>query len=169
MPQVDPEPTRSEPFDIIQPVLQYPGGLFSRSWVLKSWYVTVNSGAVESDGIDVKPGDEVLCNMTRTGPEDWVVVGTRKSDGTATTQKATNSRLKLQPWAYNTVECYGCSGCGTYPENAVTFTDNRLYQGDKQLQVPGEMWAVNPKPAKKLMCHEKTQVAANGDTTISFQ
>ena len=39
----------------------------------------------------------------------------------------------------------------------------------KQVNVPGSSWAVNPKPAAKLKCHEKTVVAANGDTTISFQ
>jgi len=167
IPNVDPEPTA--PFDILQPVLQFPGGFFSNSWVLKSWYVTVNSGAIESDGISIDSGDDVVCNMTRTGPQDWVVVGTRRSDGKATTQKASNSRLKLQPWAYNTVECYGCDGCDTYPVDSVRFTENKLYQAGKELQVPGDMWDINPKPAKKLMCHEKTTVAANGDTTVSFQ
>lgn len=33
--------------DIIQPVLQYPGD-FGRYWSVKSWYVTVDAGAVES-------------------------------------------------------------------------------------------------------------------------
>jgi len=169
IPKVDPEPTRSHPFDIIQPVLQYPGGLFSRSWLLKSWYVTVNSGAIMSSGIEVQPGDAVECNMTRTGDQDWVVVGTLKSNGKATTQKASNSRLKLQPWAYNTLECYGCDGCSTYPTQPITFTENKLYQGGKLLPVPGSMWEINPKPAQKLMCHERTTVADNGDTTISFQ
>merc|ERR1711865_565111 len=51
IPKVDPEPT--VPFDILQPVLQYPGGFFSNSGVLKSWYVTVDSGAIESDGISI--------------------------------------------------------------------------------------------------------------------
>lgn len=122
-----------------------------------------------SSGIEVQPGDAVECNMTRTGDQDWVVVGTLKSNGKATTQKASNSRLKLQPWAYNTLECYGCDGCSTYPTQSITFTENKLYQGGKLLPVPGSMWEINPKPAQKLMCHEKTTVADNGDTTISFQ
>lgn len=171
IPKVDPEPREDNPFDILQPVLQYSGGLFSKGkWVLKSWYVTVNSGALQTRGIDVQAGDSILCNMTRTGDQDWLVTGTLKSDASKSQQlQASNPRLKLQPWAYNTLECYGCNGCSTYPKQPITFTENKLYQAGKEVQVPGDMWEINPKPAKKLMCHEKTAVAANGDTTISFQ
>jgi len=172
IPKVDPEPTESNPFDIIQPVLQYPSSSFfhSKEWELKSWYVTVNSGAIYSSGVNVDAGDSILCNMTRTGEDSWVVIGTLNGGkGKTQRQSATNARLKLQPWAYNTLECYGCTGCDTYPTKPITFTDNKLYQAGKQVDVPGSSWAVNPKPAAKLKCHEKTAVAANGDTTISFQ
>eukprot|EP00947_MAST-08B_sp_MAST-8B-sp1_P006592 g6592.t1 len=171
IPKVDPEPTDDNPFDIIQPVLQYPGGFFSGGWELKSWYVTVNAGALYSSGITgIKEGDAILCNMTRTGPTSWVVVGALQSDPKkVTTQHATNDRLKLQPWAYNTLECYGCSGCGTYPTKPITFTDNKLFQGGKLVSVSGSEWQINPKPAKKLECNEATKVVDNGDTTISFQ
>ena len=153
-----------------KPVLQYPGGVFSSGWELKSWYVTVNAGALYSSGITgIKAGEEILCNMTRTGPTSWIVTGALKSKPTQlTVQTATNARLKLQPWAYNTLECYGCSGCSTYPTTPITFTDNKLYQGGKLITVPGAMWGVNLKPAAKLECKEATTVAANGDTTISF-
>jgi len=170
IPKVDPEPTSATPFDIIQPVLQYSGGLFTEgSWGLKSWYVTVNAGALQSEEIKVEEGDEILCNMTRTGPTSWVIKGSLKSDPSKiTTQTAQNERLSVQPWAYNTLECYGCDGCDTYPTKAITFTDNKLYQNGKLLNVPGEMWALNPKPAGKQECSEASHVAANGDTTISF-
>jgi len=171
IPKVDPEPTSDNPFDIIQPVLQYPSSSFlhRNSWELKSWYVTVNSGALYSSGVTVDAGDSILCNMTRTGPDSWTVLGTLKSNGKVQTQTATNNRLKLQPWAYNTLECYGCQGCSTYPTQPITFTDNKLYQAGKQVTVPGSSWEINPKPAKTLKCHEKTSVADNGDTTIAFQ
>ena len=109
-------------------MLQYPGGFFSSGWALKSWYVTVNAGALYSSAITgIKAGDAVICNMTRTGKQDWVISGALKSDPSkVTTQKASNERLKLQPWAYNTLECYGCSGCDTYPTEPVTFTENKL-------------------------------------------
>lgn len=172
IPKVDPLPTSANPFDIIQPVLQYPGGgLFGGKWQVKSWYVTVNAGALYSSGIDVDAGDEILCNMTRTGPEDWVIVATSTKDPKkSTTQKASNPRLKLQPWAYNTLECYGCQGCDTYPTKAITFNDNKLYSGGKLVDVPGSQWAINPKPAQDLKCKEHTSVdAKSGDTTIFFQ
>ena len=105
-------------FDIIQPVLQFPSSSLFRSheWELKSWYVTVNSGAIYSSGVHVDAGDSILCNMTRTGPDSWVVLGTLNGGkGAVQRQSATNARLKLQPWAYNTLECYGCKGCDTYP------------------------------------------------------
>ena len=74
----------------------------------------------------------------------------------------------MQPWAYNTPECYGCSGCETYPTQPITFTDNKLFQNGVLLPVNGSEWKSNPKPAKKLMCKESTAIAENGDTTISF-
>ena len=186
IPKVDPEPTSAHPFDIIQPVLQYPGGgLFSRGWALKSWYVTVNGGALYSKAITkIQPGDAILCNMTRTGPDSWRVSGALKSDPSkSTVQEATNSRLRLQPWAYRqqrqlsppqqschllftrsarpcctlpsflpthcsvtpphhlisaVAECYGCDGCATYPTKPIVFSENKLYQGGKLVEVPGK-------------------------------
>ena len=39
IPKVDPEPSDDIDFDIIQPVLQYPGTSLSGGWELKSWCV----------------------------------------------------------------------------------------------------------------------------------
>lgn len=168
IPKVDPEPTRPI-FDIIQPVLQYSGGFFGASWGVRSWYVTVNSGALMSGLMDVKEGDELLCNMTRTGDTSWIVKAALKSDPSkSVVQEAHNDRLKLQPWAYNTLECYGCNGCNTYPKKSITFTENKLYQAGKLIDIPKGAWLSNPKPAKKLECAESTHIADNGDTTISF-
>ena len=174
IPKVDPTPTRATPFDIIQPVLQYPGtGLFHRKqWALKSWYVTVNAGALYSKAISgVQPGDAILCNMTRTGPQSWRISGTLRSDASqSTVQEAKSPRLALQPWAYSAVaECYGCKGCDTYPTVPVVFSENRLYQNGAEVRVPAGAWKLNPKPARKLMCNESTTVADNGDATISWR
>jgi hypothetical protein len=169
IPKVDPLPTDSDPFDIIQPVLQYPGGFFSSGWELKSWYVTINAGALYSSGMSVKEGDAILCNMTRTGEDSWVVKG--QVGDKVQTQSATNAdRLKVQPWAYSAVtECYGCDGCETFPTKPITFTDNKLYQAGELVKVAGSDWVVNAKPPAKFECHEKTVVASNGDATTSFQ
>lgn len=132
--------------------------------------MTVNAGAMFSSEIDnIQAGDSIFCNMTRTGPTEWTIVGTVTSTGKSTTQTAKNERLKVQPWAYNTVECYGCDGCSTYPTKPLTFTKNKLYQSGKEIEFnQGSLWQINPQPAEKLMCHEKTTVAANGDTTVTF-
>ena len=112
-------------------------------------------GALFSTAINnIKPGDSIFYNMTRTGDDSWVVIGTVKSTGESTTQTCQNARLKSQPWAYNTVECYGCDGWA-YPSNFVEFTENKIYKGDQLLPLKGSLWKINPKPAKKLMCHEK--------------
>ena len=175
IPKVDPFPTKDNPFDIIQPVLQYPGvGLFSSNkWALKSWYVTVNAGALFSTAVKgIEPGDAIICNMTRTGPQSWSVSGALRSDpAKVTTQEATAPRLQLQPWAYSAVaECYGCDGCDTYPTQPITFSKNKLSQAGREVNVPGSSWQLNPKPALKRMCNETTTVdQITGDATIAFR
>ena len=139
IPKVDPEP--SADFDIIQPVLQYPAGDGQSGWAVRSWYVTLKAGALASDPIAAQPGDVIFGNMTRTGPESWAVVSTSSQTGATTTQSATNKRLVQQPWAYTTLECYGCNGCSTYPEKACEFTKMALSGGGK---VVTPTWQVNP-------------------------
>jgi hypothetical protein len=58
VPKVDPE-SEGMGFDIIQPVLQYPGdsGLY---WSVKSWYVTIDSGAIASTERKIASGDFVF-------------------------------------------------------------------------------------------------------------
>ena len=171
IPKVDPEPDRSTPFDIIQPVLQYPGSGLASGWELKSWYVTVNAGALYSTGLSVKEGDNILCNMTRTGDESWVIRGTLESTGRSTEQSAKNSRLALQPWAYSAVtECYGCHGCSTFPLQPISFTENKLGQDGGLIDVDHSLWKVNPKPADKFECNEITTVDPDtGDAVTTFQ
>jgi hypothetical protein len=173
IPKVDPMPTLSTPFDILQPVLQFPGEgfLHSNQWALKSWYVTVKAGALFSTAIKgIQEGDAILCNMTRTGAQSWRVSGALRSDPSkVTTQEATAARLRLQPWAYSAVdECYGCQGCDTYPTKPIRFTDNKLYQAGKEVVVPAGAWQKNLKPATQQLCNESTEIAANGDATIFF-
>lgn len=169
IPKVDPEPTEANPFDIIQPVLQYPGdGFLSRSWAVKSWYVTVNAGALYSSPINVDAGDAIICNMTRTGPTSWFIGSKVKSTGQETNQKANNERLKVQPWAYNTLECYGCSGCNTYPQQPVEFSNLQLFKGAKDVTSEVQ-WVANPKPQKGQMCNEATSITGPDRVSISFQ
>ena len=71
----------------------------------------------------VKSGDSIVCNMTRTGKDSWFIGSKISSTGVETNQMATATRLEVQPWAYNTVECYGCRDCTTYPDNEFTISE----------------------------------------------
>lgn len=172
IPKVDPEPGRGNPFDIIQPVLQYPGER-EGTWGLRSWYVTVNEGATMSEMISVEPGDVVICNMTQLGEIDWFIGSKIKSSGKETNQRITRlrpgaaTRLKIQPWAYNTLECYGCEGCGTFPKTPVSFSDLKLTSTDGS--AVNVTWLANPKPAKDPQCKEATTINGPSEVIISFQ
>lgn len=170
IPKVDPEPTLRTPFDIIQPVLQYPG--FSPdAWGVRSWYVTIHAGALQSELLPVAVGDNIMCNMTRTGAKSWFI-GAKLPDGKFTNQKVNDltpgasTRMRFQPWAYVTLECYGCRGCSTYPEQPIVFSDIKL-TADGEAIIP--IWRPNPKPQPHQMCKENTTVEGPDKITISFQ
>eukprot|EP00041_Stephanoeca_diplocostata_P035324 m.1241462 g.1241462 ORF g.1241462 m.1241462 type:complete len:318 (+) comp24679_c1_seq1:94-1047(+) len=171
IPKVDKEPTLDNPFDIIQPVLQFPGET-RNDWGVRSWYVTVHAGALMSELVSVQPGDAILCNMTHLGGVKWFIGSTVQSTGKQTNQlvdssdRGASERLAKQPWAYNTVECYGCRGCGTYPTQPVKFTNLVLTTVGGGKVTPD--WRVNPKPAQDLQCKEHTVVNGPDSVTISF-
>jgi len=48
-------------------VLQYPGD-DGNYWSVKSWYVTLDVGTVESQEVPLAVGDFVFGNMTQVGP-----------------------------------------------------------------------------------------------------
>jgi len=171
IPKVDPEPTQGTPFDIIQPVLQYPG-ITPDAWGVRSWYVTVNAGALRSTMLEAKEGDDIECNMTRTGKLSWFI-GAKLPDGRSTNQKISImdpgviERMKVQPWAYVTLECYGCTGCRTYPKTPVSFSDIKLYGANQSPVVP--TWLANPKPQPHQLCTEATHIKGPDEVDISFQ
>ncbi len=123
IPLVDPEP--ATPFDIVQPVIQYPADTGS-GWSVKSWWVTLDVGAMASTEVALNPGDGVFGNMTRVGAGRWFIdsVNTRTGQHTAlTTPRSIVDRLRVQPWAYITAECYGCVDCSTYPTAPTYFKE----------------------------------------------
>jgi hypothetical protein len=163
IPVVDPDP--SGPFDIIQPVIQYPGDS-GRYWSVKSWYVTLDVGTVHSRELRLDVGDSVFGNMTRTGATSWFIGSQSRATKNETNINVNNARLQTQPWAYNTIECYGCNGCNTYPKNPEKFTELQLTQNGKTIPAT---WRVNPKPSKMMQCKEKPAVVNSGEVDVSFQ
>ena len=109
----------------------------------------------------LQEGDDIECNMTRTGKLSWFI-GAKLPDGRSTNQKISImdpgviERMKVQPWAYVTLECYGCTGCRTYPKTPVSFSDIKLYGANQSPVVP--TWLANPKPQPHQLCTEATHI-----------
>jgi hypothetical protein len=157
-------------------------------WCIKSWYVTLDDGAVASDAVIVHPGersqlpraiparsqlaagDNIFGNMSRVGADSWYIgcygvsPSGQKSQETVTTIKS-RTRLTSQPWAYNTLECYGCENCATYPTLPTVFTKLQLTQGSDAVT---PAWLVNPKPSSDMKCKEGVAVASPSTQTIYF-
>jgi len=159
IPIIDPDPTI---FDIIQPVLQYPGDN-GNYWSVKSWYVTLDQGALASPEIIVAVGSDVFGNMTKTGPESWYIGGTSAS-GQVTKLDVSRPRLAKQPWAYNTAEGYGVLGCGYEPTNSCSFTNLMLTANGQQLT---PQWSAHQSPTPK--CDETAHINSPSSVDITFQ
>jgi len=163
IPVVDPDPTQD--FDIIQPVLQYPGDN-GNYWSVKSWYVTLDVGTVASNEVQMNVGDVIFGNMTRTGTAEWYIGSVNTNSGESTEVTVNHPRLASQPWAYNTLECYGCDGCDTYPANSpIHFTNLTLISKGKQVT---PTWKIDPKPSKLKQCKEHAIVTNPSTVTIDF-
>jgi len=161
IPIVDPEPPV---FDIIQPVLQYPGD-GGNYWSVKSWYVTLNSGYLVSDEVQVNVGDNIYGNMTQTGAQTWYIGGTSTQNGQTTSITVTHPRLAVQPWAYNTLECYGCSGgCSYEPTVPVQFTKLIIIDANGITTTP--KWVPSVSPTR--FCNEHAVVNSPTSVTINF-
>jgi len=161
IPIVDPTPPV---FDIIQPVLQYPGDN-GNYWSVKSWYVTLNSGVLYSREIQTQTGDKIFGNMTQIGTDTWYIGGTSQKSGQTTEITVSRNRLVSQPWAYNTLECYGCSGgCSYEPTSPVYFTQLELY--DKSGKAINPSWA--PFTSPNNICNDRATIVSASAVTISF-
>lgn len=161
VPLHDPE-SQGEGFDILQPVLQYPGD-FGKYWSVKSWYVTIDAGAVSSSELRLETGDRVFGNMTRLDGTKWLVDSVTPSNK-HTSITPSHERLTTQPWAYNVMEAYGVSGCDDYPDQASVFINLVLTDGSGSKVTPA--WRLNPKPDFKHFCQEK--VVVTDPTSVKF-
>jgi len=149
-------------FDIIQPVLQFPGD--SADWGVRSWYVTLNSGVLVSPEIGVVTGDNIFGNMTRIQGSTWYIGGTSSQTGQTASLTVTKNRLITQPWAYNTAEGYGVDDCTYEPTNNCVFTKLQLFSQGKN--IPAN-WIPYKTPTP--LCNEKATVNSPNEVSISFQ
>jgi len=159
IPIVDPTPAI---FDIIQPVLQYPGD--SNDWGVRSWYVTLDTGVVVSSEIGVSSGDNLFGNMTRLSGSTWYIGGTSSQTGQTSSITLTKNRLSIQPWAYNTAEGYGVGDCSYEPTDACVFTKLQLFSKQEQIT---PKWVSHKSPNPR--CNEKASINSPTEVTITFQ
>jgi hypothetical protein len=124
------------------------------AWSVKSWLVTLDEGAIQSDEIVVNAGQKIFGNMTLVAPATWYCgsyVDSPQGQVTSFTQNDP-SRLGVQPWAYTTLECYGCASCDSFPTNACEFTEMQLFKNGQQVRpLP---WTVTPKRPLAIFCNE---------------
>lgn len=148
--------------------LQYPADT-GNGWSVKSWWVTLDVGAMATTEVALNPGDGVFGNMTRTGAGRWFIdsVNTRTGQHTGlTTPRSIVDRLRVQPWAYITAECYGCVDCSTYPTAPSYFKSMAFASDDGSKTAPS--WVVNPQPDPNQFCHEGTVIVNATDAYIYF-
>jgi len=166
VPIVDPLPMI---FDIIQPVLQYPADS-GFGWSAKSWFVTLDIGAIASSEIMFKTGDTCFGNMTKTGPTSWFIDSVNVRTGQHTHISVNHNRLALQPWAFTTVECYGCSdtfsgaGCDHVPTKPTQFTGMVLFDGQKSI-TPQWQAFVSPNP----ICNTAASIVTPSHVIFNYQ
>jgi len=165
IPIVDPIPMI---FDIIQPVLQYPADSGS-GWSAKSWFVTLDIGAVASSEIAFKVGDTVFGNMTRTGQAQYFIDSVNPRTKQHTHISIAHSRLITQPWAYTTIECYGCSSafgndCSYLPTKPIHFTGMTL-KSSRSIISPVWSAVVSPNP----ICNTQAHIISPAKVDFSFQ
>lgn len=162
IPIVDPQP---QVFDIIQPVLQTPTDYGIGDWSVKSWWVTLHAGAVASSEVILKSGGQVYGVMERRGPATYFINSVDVASGKNTSISYTNAaRLASQPWAYNTLECYGCYSCANEPSaQPVHFT--KLLLKDAAGPITPK-WTTHVSPNPK--CNEKAVVNSASSVDIYF-
>eukprot|EP00486_Rosalina_sp_Unknown_P001255 CAMPEP_0201566522 /NCGR_PEP_ID=MMETSP0190_2-20130828/6350_1 /ASSEMBLY_ACC=CAM_ASM_000263 /TAXON_ID=37353 /ORGANISM="Rosalina sp." /LENGTH=229 /DNA_ID=CAMNT_0047985359 /DNA_START=271 /DNA_END=960 /DNA_ORIENTATION=+ len=166
---VPPEKNPGQPFDIIQPVLQYgrtPAG-GGNYWGLASWYVTLDAGAVHSKLIEVKTGDIIFGNMTKTGTESWFINGVDTETNENATLTISRAILKTQPWVYVTLEVYDVTECDQYPPSGteMPYTKLALYESGNEKTIS---WTVGTNGQSPPICDAKIEVVDAADVTITF-
>jgi len=159
IPKVDPLP---KVFDIIQPVLQYPAQSGS-GWSVRSWYVTLDVGVIVSPEVHVSKGEVIYSYMNKIGAQKWQIAAKNSANQWAQI-KVSAARLAKQPWAYNTIECYGCDSCQYEPTTPTHFTQLILTDENNKPITP--TWVTHVSP--KLKCQEHAVVISPSAVDLYF-
>jgi hypothetical protein len=97
-----------------------------------------------------------FCRICHLTPSRRYIGSTVMSTGKTTVVNVKNTRLSVQPWAYNTLECYGCQSCSTYPANDCQF--GKLQARRRSFLVVFVVVDLKIPCLLKLMCDAKHQI-----------
>lgn len=129
-------------------------------------WVTLDIGAQASSEVRVQPGDVIFGNMTMIGKGAWYIDSVSQATGKHTSLTASGGifggRLDVQPWAYVTLECYGCTSCRSYPQGGSTcaFADMQLASSGSPV-VP--TWQVRSRPRPSPLGEEPLPLSFGTD------
>ena len=127
----------------------------------------MDAGAVHSKLIQVKSGDIIFGNMTKTGSDSWFINGVDLETNENATLSITRAILKTQPWVYVTLEVYDVTSCEQYPPSGteMPYTNLVLYESGNEKPIS---WTVGTDGQSPPVCDAKIAVKDASDVTITF-
>jgi len=154
-------------FSIIQPVLQYGGDSNNGGgeyWGLASWYATISGDVLFSKEIPLNPGDVVFSNMTRIGEKTWFIGGSKVGEKRMTSVTVTRDTLKVQPWAFTSLEVYDIDSCSWFPAPGSSFSFFGMSLLDSFSQPLSPDWV----PGSQNFCNISLQVLEPATVRVDF-
>jgi hypothetical protein len=166
---VPPQPQPDQPFDIIQPVLQYGysaagGGDY---WTIASWYVTLTNDVLYSELERVSEGDVIFGNMTWVADSTWFIDSVNQANNKHSSLTVHRQLLKTQPWTYVTLEVYDVDTCLQYPPEGtqLPYTKLQLFVGGAEQQAD---WSVGTQGQTPPICGASIEIESPDAVTITF-
>ncbi len=160
---------------IIQPVLGWNMDDTNTPWTIASWNCCPSGITVESNPVNVSPGDTIegtvisTCSAGTKSCPTWNITTADETTGGSTTLGNTPSEGQTFNWAFGGVlEAYNISQCSDYPPNAsLAFSSIALYDYNfDQISNPGwsiNYWAQGGSP----QCNYLVQTAAT-EVTLNY-
>eukprot|EP00483_Globobulimina_turgida_P006731 UN06742 len=168
---VPPENDPQQPFDIIQPVLQYgfeSGKGAGSFWGISSWYVTLSNDVIQSPLIMVNPGDLIEGLMRKVGNDSWFLNSIDLTTGKNTSFTLSRSILHSQPWVYVTLEVYNIDNCQEeYPPKGSNVPFTNLVLQNNHINTTIE-WTPGRNGQDPPVCDAKISTYNPTSVTITF-
>jgi len=147
---------------IIQPVLQWGNSEAGdqKYWAIASWFVAGENAVYSDLKGPLNSGDTIVGNMTLvTAPNKWTIETNDLTMGISSTLTAITDVEEID--AFITLEVYGISDCGDYPNGSDDFTNLYLEIGNKAVTAT---WT----PDTEVGCQEAVTIVSPTEVTVKF-